>query len=168
MSRIFFPAKAVSSSPVSGEAGRGNRCVCIYSHFSFPQKRKKGFSSQRLLAPLLFQERPGEVIDVFAFIPISLSRKGAKHRIFFPAKTQKCKKDFLAKAVSSSPVSGEAGRGNRCVCIYSHFSFPQKRKKRFSSQRLLAPLLFQERQGEVIDVCIYSFFSFPQRKKDFL
>jgi hypothetical protein len=50
-------------------------------------------------------------------------------RIIFLAKTQK--RFSLAKAVISSPVSGEAGRGNRYVCTYSHFSFPQKRKKSF-------------------------------------
>jgi hypothetical protein len=88
-----------------------------------------------------------------------MSRK--KRKNIFLAKTQKRKKNFSqsrkdAKAVSSSPVSGEAGRGNKICLHLFHFSFSQKRKKHISrknaktqkkilSQRLLAPLPFQER-----------------------
>jgi hypothetical protein len=82
---------------------------------------KKDFSSQRLLTPLLFQERPGEVIDMFAFYSNSLFRN----------------------------FQDERRRQN-------YFS-RKNAKKDFSSQRLLTPLLFQERQGEVIEAdCIYS------------
>jgi hypothetical protein len=46
----------------------------------FSRKSAKRFFSQRLLAPLLFQERQGEVINMFVFIPFIFLARNAKNK----------------------------------------------------------------------------------------
>jgi hypothetical protein len=87
------------------------------SRIFFSQKREKTFSdSQRLLAPLLFQERQGEVINVFAFIPF-----------FFP---QTRKNIFLAKTQKINQTAEQNFQDKRMSRIF--FSQNAKTQKKLS------------------------------------
>jgi hypothetical protein len=87
---------------------------------------------------------------VFAFIPFFFPAK-RKITEFFSRENAKTQKIMSRKGCCSSPVSGEAGRGNKYVCIYSIFlSCKTQNHRIFFSQKRKKSCLAKERRREGI------------------